>query len=63
MDHCRSTGRIGVVNQHRGVEIAIREHAHNMAQMHPDLLDAGFVVWVVCSYDDFAAVPENGNDA
>jgi hypothetical protein len=46
------------VNQHRGVEIAVREHADKMVEVSANLLNAGFIVGVGREDDYFAAVFE-----
>jgi len=46
------------MNQHRRVEIAVREHAYDMVQMRPNLFDTRLIVWVICRHYNFAAIFE-----
>ena len=57
-DHCRYARRVGVMNQHRRVEIAVREHTYNMVQMRSNLFDTRLIVWVICRHYNFAAIFE-----
>ena len=46
------------MNQHRCIEIPVREHSHNMVQVRSNLLDALLIVRVIRRYDYFAAIFE-----
>jgi hypothetical protein len=44
--------------QHRGIEISVREHPYDMVQVGPDILDACFILWILCRHNYFAAIFE-----
>ena len=53
-NHCGHARRVGVVDQHRGIEIPVRERRDGVVQVHPNLLHAHLILSVVCRHDDHA---------
>ena len=56
--HSGGAGRVGVVDEHGGLEVAVGEHFGDMGEVRADLVDGSFVGRVVGGDSDFAAVGE-----
>jgi len=56
--HCGGAGRVGVVDEHGCLEVAVGEHFGDMGEVRADLVDGSFVGRVVGGDSDFAAVRE-----
>jgi len=56
--HSRRARRVGVVNEHRRVEIAGGKHLGDMSEVNSNLIDARFIFRVVGPDVDFSSVVE-----
>ena len=56
--HGRDARRVGVVNEHRRLEISGGKHLGDVSEVHPNLIDTRFILGVIGRDGDFSAIVE-----